>query len=187
MPKIIVLRAVFDDSDIQTDYFHRDRSLEKWYVSDLEGSKVTEGKLRRALKNLPAWLRNFNWRFMKGEKYSMSDHYYGQLRVDQGVGLTVKNGWGHRTGLRFILTVTSLSAFEMNHNRAKSLPQSLEEVQELIEQKERESEERIRKVKENMKKVMPKIIQNTYAVIDKKGFHVLTRKEKQEMLDKYIN
>lgn len=173
--QIVVLRAVYDDSDIQTDYFNRDRNLDEWFVAHLEGSRVTESKLRRALELLPSWLREFDWTFRKGEKYSMSDHYYGQLRVDKGVGLTVKSSWGREASLGFILTVTSLRVFEMNRKIDTPIPQSLEEIQKLIERKQKEAEERREKAKKRMEENRAQIEAQAHAVIDEKGFRILKR------------
>ena len=172
---VYVLRATFDDSDIMTDYFNRDRSLDEWFVAQFEGTRVTESKLRRALQQLPSWLREYDWTFQKGEKYSMSDVYYGQLRVDKGVGLTVKNSWNRESSLGFILTVTSLRVFEMNRKIDIPIPQSIDEIKELIERKQRESEECRAEAKKRMEESRAKIEAQAHAVIDEKGFRILKR------------
>jgi len=185
LTKIIVLEAVFDDSDMQSDYFHRDCPLETWYVCDLEGIKVTEAKLVKALRLLPAWLRNYSWRLRKGEDYSMSDHPYHQLRVDTGVGVAILNNWGRRTGLGFILTVTSLRIFEMNHQKDYGIPKTFEDFKYLVSSREREHQERKAKLIEETAKATPKIIQESTAIIDAKGFRILTQEEKDKMIEDF--
>lgn len=189
--KVIVLEAVFDDSDIQTDYFARDRPLEKWYVCELEGKIVTEPKLRRAIEKLPAWLQALTWSFQKGEKYSMSDHYYGQLRAGQSFGLEIEHLASYpcgKRGIEFLLSVTHLSTFEMNDTKDKPLPASPDEIKKLIDEKEakelawRNDPER----KLRVAKAHADTIANSTAVIDGRGFHVLTEQEKKEEIAKVM-
>ena len=185
---IIVLKAVFDDSDMMTDYFNSDRPFGEWYVCDLEGKRVTQGKLRKALKRLPEWLKAFKWTFRKGEKYSMSDHYYGQLRADEGTGLEIKGEFTYShydKPVRFILTATYLETFQMNDSVENPIPETFEEMKRLIEEKQRKWREQRQRAKEHLKKVMPKIIQDSHAIIDGKGFRVLTQEEKDQMIAKY--
>lgn len=187
--RIIYLEAVFDDSDIMTDYFNRDRPMFEWYICDLEGKRVTEGKLRRALKHLPEWLRAYEWKFRKGEVYSMSDHCYGQLRVDQGVGLTVRgeHTYGHTDSpLRFIITVTSVSCFEMNHSLEDQIPETKQVLSEMLEAKQEEWTLRRKEQKEAIKKAHIETIKTSHAVIDGKGFRVLTEEEKKKQIENYL-
>jgi len=182
---IIVLEAVFDDSDIMTDYFHRDRGFQEWYICDLEGKMVTEAKLRKAWKQLPAWLKAFKWSFRKGEKYSMSDHYYGQLRADEGTGLEIKGEFTYSHDdkpVRFILTATHLETFKMNHSVEDPTPQTIQEMRQIIEGKQRKWREQREQTREHMKKAYPRIIQDSYAIINGEGFRVLTQENKDELV-----
>lgn len=182
--KVIVLEAVYNNSDIQTDYFDRDARLKEWYVCDLEGKAVTEAKLRRALRQLPEWLQNLRWDFEKGEKYSMSDHYYGQLRMDENTGIPVKRLYGGESNVRFLLRVTYLSTFEMNQRKDEPLPQSLEELRRYVENRQREREIKEIQMREKIAEAHAKVIESSHAVIDGRGFHVLTPQEKTEEIVK---
>jgi hypothetical protein len=128
--KIITLEAVYDNSDLMTDYFDHDSGLFEWFVTDMTGAKITEAKLRSALSKLPEWLRTFNWILQKGERYSMSDHPYHQLRADTNTGLTfLKNPQiEERKAVRFILSVSHKDIFLMNHKLETSIPQTLDEI-----------------------------------------------------------
>lgn len=127
MARIVVLEAVFSNSDIRTDYFDSDHRLERWPVCPVEGKAVTEAKLRRALSKLPAWLRRLSWTYRKGEKYSMSDHYYGQLRVE-AIGVKTRNDWGYEAGVGLILETSTVGIYTMNDRLDKPLPQSIDEI-----------------------------------------------------------
>jgi len=150
MPDIITLEAVYDNSDIMTDYFDSDHGIEEWYVCDLQGKVVTESKLRRAVRLLPEWLQNFNWAFRRGEKYSMSDHPYGQLRVDSGTELSFpcsRAFGGDSSPVRFILTACTRSIFEMNDRVDVPIPPTPEAMRAFIDSKIKEREERMEKYK----------------------------------------
>jgi hypothetical protein len=190
MADMIVLRAVFDDSDPMADYYHPDRAIFEWYVCDLEGKMVTEAKLRRALKKLPEWLQGLNWKYQKPAKYSMSNHYFGQLRADEGVGLTVKgeHTYSHcDKPLRFILTACSKGIFTINNSLNQQIPQSKELLSQMLEAKQQVWSLRNKQTKEAMEQTVPKIIQESIAIIDEKGFHYLTQEEKCEQTQRFLN
>jgi len=147
MPDIITLEAVYDNSDLRSDYFDRDHGIEEWYVCDLPGKVVTESKLRRAVRLLPEWLQTFNWAFQKGEKYSMSDHPYGQLRADYECGLRFPTTDGGSSFVRFIITACTRSIFEMNDRVDVPIPPTFEAMKAFVESKIREREERMEKYK----------------------------------------
>jgi len=192
LSRIVVLEAVFDDSDIMTDYFHRDRPLKEWFVCELEGKVVTEAKLRKALTKLPAWLQAYKWTYQKPEKYSMSDHYYGQLRMDEGTGLTVSKPLTYSSetrGVGFILSTTScVDTWKVNHDQNEPLPQSIEEIRRFIEEKQRKEEERLNDPERKLRiaKAHADTIANATAVIDGRGFHVYTEQEKKEEIAKTV-
>ena len=189
--KVIVLEAVFDDSDLQTDYWAPDRTLERWYVCDLPGKIVTETKLRMAVAQLPTWLQALTWTFVKGEKYSMSHHYYGQLRAGQNFGLEIEHLASYpcgKRGIEFVLDITHLDTFTMNDTKDKPLPASPDEIQKLIDDKEakelawrNDPERKLRAAKAHA----DTIAQST-AVIDGRGFHVYTEQEKKEEIAKVV-
>lgn len=191
MSRIVILEAVFDDSDIQVDYFSRDRPLKEWFVCELEGKVVTEAKLRKALEKLPAWLQAFKWGYEKPEKYSMSDHYYGQLRMDEGTGLSVTKPLTYSSetrGVGFILsTHYSLESWKANYE-IEPLPQSIEEIRRFIEEKQRKEEERLNDPERKLRiaKAHADTIAQSTAVIDGRGFHVLTEQDKKEEIAKVV-
>jgi len=150
MPDIITLEAVYDNSDIMTDYFDRDHGIEEWYVCDLRGKVVTQNKLIRALCEVPDWLKPLGWAYRKGEKYSMSDHPYGQLRCDNDTGLTFRNSQGEMKKVRFIITASWREGFELNHKLNRTIPPTLEAMKAFIESKVKERDERLQKIKENV-------------------------------------
>jgi len=138
MPDIIVLEIVYDNSDIRSDYFDSDHPIQRWYVCDVQGKVVCESKLRRAVMKLPDWLRNFNWTYRRGEKYSMSDHPYGQLRVDEGTGLRYpcSHGFDSDTSpVGFILTTTWRDHFEMNDRVDVPIPPTPEAMRAFVEER----------------------------------------------------
>jgi len=180
--KCIVLEAVYNDSEPQVDYFHRDAHLKEWFVTRLEGKRVTEAKLRRALKLLPKWLQEYSWEWEKGEKYSMSDHYYGQLRMDRNTGIYVKKTYGGKAHVRFLLRVTSLSKKDLEN--PEPLPQSLEEIRRFVEERERRQELKAIEMREKIAEAQAKVIKEAVAIIDGRGFHILTEKEKNEEIVK---
>jgi len=184
--RVIVLRAVYDDSDSMTDYYHPDHSLEEWYVCDLQGKRVTEPKLRKALVKLPGWLQAFKWYYRRGEDYSMSDHPYGQLRADEETGFAYENSWGETRLVRFILTATSLKIYEMNNSLDKTMPESREEFQKLLDSKTIERQERMVEQVKALHEVQPKIIEESHAVIDGRGFRVLTIEEKASRIEEFL-
>jgi len=182
--RIIVLEAVFDDSDIQTDYWAPDRTIERWFVATVE-KPITEGKLRRVLTILPKWLQAYTWKYRKGEKYSMSDHPYGQLRAQESTGLAVKKlaSYGGDRPVGLLIDISWLDHFEMN-DEVKPLPESLDDIKKLIEDKERNEEERRKRMREKMNEAQAKTIAQSTAVIDGRGFHILTEQEKKEEIVK---
>ena len=84
--RIVVLEAVYVESDILTDYFAKDTPYISWYVCEYPGNAVTEAKMRATMQRLPEWLRRYDWKWQIGENYSMSDHPSGQLRADGQTG-----------------------------------------------------------------------------------------------------
>jgi len=151
MPDIITLEAVYDNSDIMTDYFDRDYPIQRWYVCDVQGKVITESKLRRALRLLPEWLQKFNWTFLRGEKYSISDHPYGQLRVDHGTDLRFPCSGGMGGGMStvgFILTACTRRIFEMNDRVDNPIPPTYEAMKAFIDSKIKEREQKYREARE---------------------------------------
>jgi len=53
---------------------------------------------------------------------------------------------------------------------------------DLILAKQKEEEKREQKAKEAMKEIIPKILARTIAIIDAKGFRVLTQQEKRNYI-----
>jgi hypothetical protein len=147
MPDMFVLEAVYDNSDMMTDYFSPDAPIGEWFVHPLQGKVVNEAKLRRVLGALPEWLQSYNWTYRKGEKYSMSNHPYGELRVDS-TDLRFPCSAGGTSSVSFILGVTWQDNFKMNHSLTDPIPESFEAMKAFIDSKIREREERAQKFKE---------------------------------------
>jgi len=174
---IVVLEARYDNSDIQTDYFGY-RTLFERYICDLEGKKVTEKKLRKALRLLSAYYQRLSWKYIKPEKYTLSPHYYGSLEAISN--LEIINDWGYNARIYFVITATYFQPDPL------PIPKDEAEIKRLIEQHYKEERERAKRTKEAMKKIYPKIIRDATAIIDAKGFRILTEKEKEELIRKYI-
>ncbi len=136
---IVVLEAVYDNSDIMTDYFARDTPYTSWYVCEYQGKAVTEAKMRAALRRLPEWLRRYDWKWQTGENYSMSDHPRGQLRADGQTGILVYAGSSNSgRELSFLLSTANESIFLMNNRKDALVPATLDEFKTLIVRKEEE-------------------------------------------------
>jgi len=151
MPDIIVLEVVYDGSDIMTDYWNPDAPIERWYVCEVQGKAVTEAKMRRALMKLPEWLQKLNWKYRKGEKYSMSDHPYGQLRVDEGTGMRFPCGGTMREGsspVSYILDTTWEDIFKMNDKLENPIPPTPEAMKAFVEEVIRERERKQREAQQ---------------------------------------
>ena len=184
MGRTLNFEVVYDDSESQTDYYAPDRPLFRYpYEAIGERERVTEQLLRASLAKLPAWARGLPWAFKKGEKYSMSDHYYGQLRCDHGLeGVPdwpfayAGRGYQGRT-LTYLVKVGYEDINCMNHADG-AIPQSVEELARRVEAKRLEQAELERTMKDRMVIANVKAIQSSSAVIDGRGFHVLTEAEK---------
>ena len=137
--RIITIEAVYDNSDLITDYFDNNARLREWYVEDFNGKIVTESKLRKSISKLPKWLQDQTWTFQKGEKYSMSDHPYGQLECT--TNLVTENGISHTVAVRFIVTLGWLDLFQMN-NSIDKLPE-LADVEKFLEVRKKVREQRL--------------------------------------------
>ena len=136
---IVVVEAVYDNSDIMTDYFAKDTPYTSWYVCEYPGKAVTEAKMRAALRRLPGWLRRYDWKWQKGENYSMSDHPRGQLRADGQTGILVYAGSSNSgREISFLLSTSSESTFLMNNRKDALVPATLDEFKTLIVGKEEE-------------------------------------------------
>lgn len=59
----IVIMACYDDSDIQTDYFHRDASLSKGYLLGVTGNKARRENVIRELIDGSEELRQLTWKW----------------------------------------------------------------------------------------------------------------------------
>jgi len=137
--QILTLEAVYDNSDSMTDYFAKDTPCTSWYVCEYPGRAVTEAKMRAALQRLPEWLRRYDWKWQKGENYSMSDHPRGQLRADGQTGILVYAGSSNSgREISFLLSTTSESIFLMNNRKEVPIPAALDEFKALIVRKEEE-------------------------------------------------
>lgn len=146
MPDMFVLEAVYDNSDIMTDYFHRDAPIGEWFVHPLAGKVVNEAKLRRVLGALPEWLQRYSWTYQKGEKYSMSDHPYGQLRV--ATDLRFPCSAGGTSPVLLILGVTWQDNFKMNYSLTDPIPESFEAMKAFVDREIKERAEQAQKYKE---------------------------------------
>lgn len=185
--KIVKLEAVYDNSDIMTDYFARDTPYEQWKICDLDGDRVTEQKLRDALKKCPQWIQALEWTFERGEKYSMSDHPYGQLRHDHSTGVEIRNGYGG--GDRPVTLLISISHLWNNAEKSDldtSIPATIEELRAYIEGKQDRKEQEAKALKPQSRENALKSIQNSQAsyVIDEKGFHPYTQEDKNREIAK---
>ncbi len=191
MPDIVVLEIVYDNSDIQTDYFDNDRTLDKWVICPLQGKITTEGKLRAALAQLPEWLQSLGWNYQKGEKYSMSNHPYGQLRSATWADLP---GWKHTTykvstegsGLGFIIQPDWLEHIG-TYDKDAQVPQTLEAMRARVEyldaeenRKNHEREVYMNSPEWKIRRLKGKIAeaQRVTAIMGASGFRFVTDEER---------
>jgi len=152
---VVILEAVYDNSDLMTDYFAKDTPYLSWYVCEYAGKAITESKMRAALQRLPEWLQRYDWRWQRGENYSMSDHPYGQLRADGQTRILVYSGSGNSAReISYLLSTTSESIFLMNNRKEVPVPATLDEFKVLIVRKEEERlanrERPVRKIGSNI-------------------------------------
>ncbi len=187
--RIVTLELVYDDSDGMTDYYHPDRTYETWVVCKYQGKRITEPRLRDAIKHLPAWIQALNWTWQKGEPYSMSHHPRGQLRVDGGIDseLTVK-AYGGRSGMGFLLGTDWLNGlFKANYPNwgSNKPPASLDELKATVKEKET-IRNKPPTIQEQEKRLEGHIreIQSSHAVIGAQGFQVMTEELKAVEIDK---
>ena len=170
MSEIIVLKAVYDNSDFYTDYYCPSQCLNEWFICEMEGKRRTEGKLWKALKLLPEWLKRLTWEYYKGEKFVGARFFYPTLSAKEDLGLKVKNDWGYTVRVRLHITFSSRYWFEANHGINAKIPQSLEEFKQFIEDWIRRREEKRRQTKEKVAEAMIKTIESSHAIIDGRGF-----------------
>jgi hypothetical protein len=158
--RAIILKAVFDDSDFMTDYWYPDRTIFEWIILPIEKSeKITEGKLRKALKLLPKWIKEgFIWTYVRPEKYAWSPNYYGRLRIINDTGLFVPAKYTYSNRDKPIDFIITASVFEEGEE-TPPIPISYEEMKELLNKKFAEWEEAKRRAKENREKFYSEIIQ----------------------------
>jgi len=86
----------------------------------------------------------------------------------------------------FQVEETSSSIFTMNSRLEDPIPRSLEELKKFVEAKEEERHKQLEENKPNMIKAHIKTVQDSYAVIDGRGFHVLTPEDKEEEIKKVL-
>ncbi len=187
MPYFVVLEAVYDNSDLMSDYFDRDHTLAKWGIGGEVSKPITEQKLRAFVSKLPAWLQAYDWTFRKGEKYSMSDDPYAQLRVevaDEGIE------WRHcyqgrgDSGRSLLGLIIQPDYSEPN---GELIPSTLEGFKQLVEEKNLEYERKAAehaaylKSPEYKRKHLESEIrqaENITAIFDANGFHQVTEEER---------
>ena len=133
--RAIVLKAVFDDSDPMTDYWHPDKTIFEWEIFPIDvKERITKNKLLKALRLLPEWLREkFLWTYVKPEKYAWSPNYYGQLRTVTITGLYVPSKYTYSKSDKPIEFVITVSVFE--EDEKTPIPKSYEEMKELLNKK----------------------------------------------------
>ncbi len=137
--QIVVLEAIYDNSDITTDYFAKDTPHTSWYVCEYPSKAVTEPKMRAALQRLPEWLQQYDWKWQRGENYSMSDHPRGQLRADGQTGILVYAGSSNSgREISFLLSTTGEGIFLMNNRKEVLVPATLDEFKTHIVRREEE-------------------------------------------------
>jgi len=175
MVRVFILRLCYDNSDIMTDYYHPRASFMEWMICDFEGKRVTEAKLRRALNRCPEWIRGYAFKYKKT--------YYGKPYLEsEGIGLTKKRTYGGYE--RPFFFVVEETAFDVDEAR---IPESLEELKEVVERREREILERHERNKKKIYEAHIKTIQESQAIIGANGFELLTPEKKQKEIEKILN
>lgn len=184
--KVIVLEAVYNNSDSQSDYFDRNATLKEWAIELLPGKVVTEAKLRDAVARLPGGFPQLKWTFEKGEQYSMSDHPYGTLESEPLHALRVKATVGDSC-IRLRVTMSHLSDKSI---KEKGEPFNYAALKAAVDARiqrdqEWEAERKTDAYKERMRAQQIADILRSSAVIDGRGFVDLRSPEaKQAELDR---
>lgn len=180
--KYFVLRVLYNNSDMMTDYYEPRRTLKEWILWPMPGKIVTENKLRRLLKDLPPWLRALKWEYIKAARGSMCYPVYGSLDSG-GLGLTVPTYNYGTSGVWMTLTVTTGRDPELSTD----IPANLEAIRKIVDERNRkEREDREYYSSPEYKSIQARrevqSILNSHAVIGAKGLEVLTPGKKIEKL-----
>jgi len=172
MTRKFILRLCYDDSDPMTDYYHPRATFMEWLICDYEGRRTTESKLRRALSRCPEWIRKLTFKYKKT--------YYDKPYLEsEPIGLTKTRTYGgYERPFFFIVEDTPLFSDE------GEIPKSIEELKGIVERREREQELKEIQMRERIAKAHADIIKNATAIIDAKGFRILTEQEKNEIIVK---
>lgn len=184
--KVIVLEAVYDNSDSQTDYFDGNSRLKEWPLEPLVGKVVTEKKLRDAVARLPGGFPRLRWTFEKGEQYSMSDHPYGSLESEPLHALRVKATVGYSC-IRLRVTMTHLSEQSTKEKGEPFNYAALKRAVDARNEKDREGEayRKTGAYKQQQREQELKLIQGSSAVIDGRGFvDIRSPEAKQAEIDR---
>ena len=184
--KVIVLEAVYDNSDSQSDYFDRNSRLKEWALEPLTGKVVTEKKLRDAVMKLPGGFPKLKWTFEKGEQYSMSDHPYGTLESEPIHALRVKATVGDSC-IRFRVTMTHLSEQSTKEKGEPFNYVALKRAVDARNEKDREWEayRKTGTYKQQQREQELKLIQGSAAIIDGRGFvDIRSPEAKQAEIDR---
>ena len=187
----VTLEVVYDDSDSMTDYYAPDRTLWKWRLMDVgPRPRITEPLLRRALERLPGWLRSKSWTYRKGEKYSMSDHPYGQMR-GEALGLEWSYGYGGRSYQTKALALLIDTDSRLGEEYDRPVPESFEAMRDFItalseerKAQEAKTEAYLRSPEAKTKRIQSEINQwrSLTAVFDERGFRQITPEERADKI-----
>ena len=172
--KTVVLRAVYNDSDIMTDYFHPDAWFECWFIADMPGKRVSEKKLRTGAAALPSWIRDLGFEYERD---------YGRYRLRSGfipdAAMDVYGG-GQR-GVQFLVEISYSSSLNRANGYYKPIPETHGAFMELVEARalKREAdrlEAQSHTAKSRRAVQQVKSILSATAIFDGNGFEVQTPK-----------
>ena len=168
----LVLRAVYNNSDSMTDYYHPDAWFECWYIADMPGKRVSERKLRNAAAILPSWIRDLGFEYERD---------YGRYRLRSGfipdAAMDIYGG-GQR-GIQFLVEDSYDSSLDRANGFYKPIPESHEAFMELVEARalkrkadRMEADSHTAKSRRTVSQI--KTIMSATAIFDGNGFEVQT-------------
>lgn len=174
---IMVLHAVYDASDMMSDYWHPNMPLFSFYVGEMPGKRRTISKLRKALKRLPDWIQRLDWN---------DDKTYYDLRFlkSDRVGDRVIKTSGGGSGLTFTLEYEMVygdNAYVNGHDRNMGfnmIPSSLSAFNKMVDNIIAERQ-RVRDEAKAAAKVRRRIPQGASHVLDQYGFRPITQEERE--------
>lgn len=170
--RTLALRAVYNNSDIQSDYYHPDAWFECWYIADMPGKRISERKLRNGAALLPSWIRDLGFEYERD---------YGRYRLRSGFipDATMDVYGGGQRGVQFLVEDSYSSSLDRANGHYKPIPKTHGAFMELVEARalkreadRLEAQSHTAKSRRTVQQV--KSILTATAIFDGNGFEVQT-------------